>query len=216
MLKGSASDPKLSALTKLNDVHGHSGSHSDFPYLAGQDLVASEQGQAKHRDSAMNVEGPLDLSFWNTTIKALTDMGIDKNHQNEMLVMLSGILFAGLIKFQEDTHADGSPHLVVTEGTQKYLDICASLWKIPTDDLKITMTSRSMKKVGSFGARGSQIMIAYDVETATANLSSIVKKLYADVFDWYILVRTYKTHAVAQHIHMRIRTHAHEHMHIYT
>jgi myosin heavy subunit len=185
MLKGVNADAELGNLTHLTAVHGHTGSHRDFVYLAGDEVLDHDHNHVNKRTSRMDVEGPLDLSFWFETKKALSDLGIDDHHQREMLVILSGILFTGGIEFEEKLNTDGTEELVVSESSQEDFDICASLWKVPKDDLMKVLTQRSMKKAGGFG-RGSVIMIAYDVASATANVLSIVKKLYADLFDWLV------------------------------
>jgi myosin heavy subunit len=48
------------------------------------------------------------------------------------------------------------------------------------------MKEKKFGRASTAGGRSSVIMIAYDVASAMANMLSIVKKLYADLFDWIV------------------------------
>eukprot|EP01130_Rhizamoeba_saxonica_P002404 TRINITY_DN12207_c0_g1_i1.p1 TRINITY_DN12207_c0_g1~~TRINITY_DN12207_c0_g1_i1.p1 ORF type:complete len:1112 (-),score=281.88 TRINITY_DN12207_c0_g1_i1:48-3341(-) len=127
----------------------------------------------------LNVDTIDDFAEWNDTLESMNIVGISEAEKDNILSLLSGILWLGNIDFNESGDK-------VSIKDMKPLDTAAALLQVPSSFLKNALEERTMEtKKGR--RRGTTYKVPLNYVQAIAGRDAISKIIYDRIFDFLVM-----------------------------
>jgi myosin heavy subunit len=123
---------------------------------------------------------PMDKSNMEEMRESMTALHIDDGMQTDIYTLLASMLHIGNVAYTQETAADGSQTTSVAGGVGGGFGIAASLLGVGTEPLQKSLCSRHVTSTGL------DVYVPYTVEEAKDNTDALVKKVYANLFDWLV------------------------------
>ncbi|EFA06975.2 unconventional myosin-Va [Tribolium castaneum] len=153
-----------------------------FPHLH---LAHQDSFYYLNQGESPNVDGVDDLQTFEETLYALNLLGFKKSDLDDMFKIIASVLHLGNIKFVESiisTENEQDQEGCSILGTDSHLKILAELLEIDSKEMQQWLCTRkivSMREV---------FLKPMSVEDAQAARDALAKHIYAELFNWIVLV----------------------------
>jgi myosin heavy subunit len=114
--------------------------------------------------------------------ESMVALHIDDSMQTDIYTLLAAMLHVGNAGYTQETAADGSQTTSVEGGVaaDSAFGRAAKLLGVGTEPLQKSLCSRHVTSTGL------DVFVPYTVEEAKDNTDALVKKVYANLFDWLV------------------------------